>query len=158
MSLLFFLSNTFEFGIGHEANGDLIKSNDFLYLNNKTTFRDTSYLESSIFYRTKTKDFWITRGNPTYWYVNKPKNYGGALQYKGASQDYLNFSLMYNYAEEDDWLNWIQGNFFGIYQKKQKTTVASINWFGGDKHELRLKAQMVGFTARDPKPYLSDID
>jgi hypothetical protein len=190
-----FLSNTFEFGVGHEANGDLIKSNDFLYLNNKTTFRDTSYLESSIFYRTKTKDFWITRGNPTYWYVNKPKNYGGALQYKGASQDFfnyyieykrqmgeqfggsalgfsniytakldfaprdnLNFSLMYNYAEEDDWLNWIQDNFFGIYQKKQKTTIASINWFGGDKHELRLKAQMVGFTARDPKPYLSDIE
>ena len=71
-----------------------------------------------------------------------------------APRDNLNFSLMYNYAEEDDWLNWIQDNFFGIYQKKQKTTVASINWFGGDKHELRLKAQMVGFTARDPKPYL----
>ena len=75
-----------------------------------------------------------------------------------APRDNLNFSLMYNYADEDEWLNWIRDNFFGIYQKKQKTTVASINWFGGDKHELRLKAQMVGFTARDPKPYLSDID
>ena len=189
-----FLSNTFEFGLGHEANGDLMKSNDFTYISNKTTFKNTAYLESSLFYKTQVKDFWITRGNPTYFYINKPKNYGGMLQYKGPSsnffnylveykrqkgeqfggsalgfsniytakldfapRDNVNFSLMYNYAEEDNWLNWIQDNFFGIYQKKQKTTVASINWFGGDKHELRLKAQMVGFTAREPKAYLSNI-
>ena len=48
--------------------------------------------------------------------------------------------------------------FFGVYEKKQRTTVASLNWFGGDKHELRVKAQLVGFTARDPKPYLSELN
>ena len=65
---------------------------------------------------------------------------------------------MFNLVDENDWLNWLNDNFFGVYKKKQKTTVASINWFGGDKHELRLKAQMVGFTARDPKSYQSDFD
>ena len=43
-----------------------------------------------------------------------------------------------------------------MYSRKQRTTVADINWFGGDRHELRVKAQMVAFTARDPKPYLGD--
>ena len=37
-----------------------------------------------------------------------------------APRDNLNFSLMYNYAEEDDWLNWIQDNFFGIYQRSKR--------------------------------------
>ena len=189
----FLLSNQIEFGIGHEANGDLNKSNNFFYLMNKTTFKNTLYLESSIFHRSETKDYWITRGNPIYWYVNKPENYGGMLQIKGPSQNFfnyfvefkrqkgemfgssslgfansytakldfaprdnVNFSIMYQLVKEDDWLNWIQGNFFGIYQKEQKTTIASVNWFGGDKHELRLKAQMVGFTARDPAAYVSD--
>ena len=31
-----------------------------------------------------------------------------------------------------------------------------MNWFGGDKHELRMKAQMVAFTARNPAAYLGD--
>ena len=75
-----------------------------------------------------------------------------------APRDDLNFSLMYQLVNERNWLNWIQGNFFGVYEKKQRTTVASLNWFGGDKHELRVKAQLVGFTARDPKPYLSELN
>lgn len=190
-----FLSNQLELGFGHEANGDLNKSNDFYYLSNKTSFKNTTYLETSIYYRTQTKDYWITRGNPIYWYVNKPENYGGMIQLKGPSQDFfnyfiefkrqkgemfgssaldfansyttkldfaprddLNFSLMYQLVNERNWLNWIQGNFFGVYEKKQRTTVASLNWFGGDKHELRVKAQLVGFTARDPKPYLSELN
>ena len=65
---------------------------------------------------------------------------------------------MFNLVDENDWLNWLSDNLFGVYKKKQKTTIASINWFGGDKHELRLKAQMVGFTARNPQSYQSDFD
>ena len=56
-----------------------------------------------------------------------------------------------------DWLNWIEGNLLGIYERKQRTTVASMNWFGGDKHELRIKAQLVAFTARQPSAYLGDL-
>ncbi len=71
--------------------------------------------------------------------------------------DNLKFSLMHQHAEEDTWLKWVQDNLLGIYKnKKQRTTVASLNWFGGDKHELRMKAQMVAFTARNPSAYLGD--
>jgi len=71
-------------------------------------------------------------------------------------RDNLKFSLMYQHNDEKDWLNWIEDNLLGIYAKKQRTTVASMNWFGGEKHELRIKAQMVAFTARDPSAYLGD--
>ena len=73
-----------------------------------------------------------------------------------APRDNLSFNLMYGHSKEDNWLNWIEDNLLGIYTKKQRTTVASMNWFGGDKHELRMKAQMVAFTARQPGAYLGD--
>ena len=64
---------------------------------------------------------------------------------------------MHQHSEEDNWLNWLQDNLLATYkEKKQRVTVASLNWFGGDKHELRMKAQMVAFTARNPKAYLGD--
>ena len=72
-------------------------------------------------------------------------------------KDNLKFSLMHQHAVEDIWLNWVQDNLLAIYQeKKQRTTIASLNWFGGDRHELRMKAQMVAFTARNPGAYLGD--
>ena len=190
-----FLFNQMEFGLGREANADFNKASDFLYITNKASFKNSSSLENIVFFRQASKDYWITRGNPKYWYVKKPKNYGTEIKFSGPSGDFfnyyleykrqkgqrfngtalglsdvytawldfaprdnLNLSLMFNLVDEDDWLNWLNDNFFGIYKKKQKTTVASINWFGGDKHELRLKAQMVGFTARDPQSYQSDFD
>jgi hypothetical protein len=64
---------------------------------------------------------------------------------------------MHQHSEEASWLNWIQDDLLAIYkEKKQRTTVASLNWFGGDKHELRMKAQMVAFTARNPNAYIGD--
>ena len=190
-----FLFNQMEFGLGREANADFNKASDFLYITNKASFKNSSSLENIVFFRQSSKDYWITRGNPIYWYVKKPKNYGTEIKFSGPSRDFfnyyleykrqkgqrfngtalglsdvytarldfaprdnLNLSLMFNLVDENDWLNWLNDNFFGIYKKKQKTTVASINWFGGDKHELRLKAQMVGFTARNPQSYQSDFD
>ena len=185
-----FLFNQMEFGLGREANADFNKASDFLYITNKASFKNSSSLENIVFFRQSSKDYWITRGNPIYWYVKKPKNYGTEIKFSGPSRDFfnyyleykrqkgqrfngtalglsdvytarldfaprdnLNLRLMFNLVDENNWLNWLSDNFFGIYKKKQKTTVASINWFGGDKHELRLKAQMVGFTARDPQSY-----
>ena len=190
-----FLFNQMEFGLGREANADFNKASDFLYITNKASFKNSSSLENIVFFRQSSKDYWITRGNPKYWYVKKPENYGAEIKFSGPSGDFfnyyleykrqkgqrfngtalglsdvytawldfaprdnLNLSLMFNLVDENDWLNWLNDNFFGVYKKKQKTTVASINWFGGDKHELRLKAQMVGFTARDPQSYQSDFD
>ena len=187
-----FQSNQVELGIGYESNGDFDKSADFTYLTLKTYFKNTTYVEFTNFYRTSSKDFWITRKDPTAPYIVKPENYGTNIQYSGPSRNFfnyfielkrekgsqwrsalgfansyatklsfaprdnLNFSIYYQHLEEEQWLNWLQDNFLGIYSRKQRTTVADLNWFVGDKHELRVKAQMVGFTARDPKPYLGD--
>ena len=190
-----FLFNQMEFGLGREANADFNKASDFLYITNRASFKNSSSLENIVFFRQSSKDYWITRGNPKYWYVKKPENYGTEIKFSGPSGDFfnyyleykrqkgqrfngtalglsdvytarldfaprdnLNLSLMFNLVDENDWLNWLNDNFFGVYKKKQKTTIVSMNWFGGDKHELRLKAQMVGFTARDPQSYRSDFD
>ncbi len=172
-------------------------SNDWLFLGSqnglKFSFRNTSNIEFTNFYRTPSKDFWITRGSLISPYIKKPKNYGTKLQFMGPSTDFfkyilevkrekgsqwsfsalgfktsymamadftprdnLSLSLMYQHSKEDDWLNWIEDNLLGIYKQKQRTTIASMNWFGGDKHELRMKAQMVAFTARQPGAYLGD--
>jgi len=188
------LSSEYEFGAGYEANADLEKSATFIHLTYKSTFKNTSFMEFGNFYRSESKDYWITRGNTDSPFIKKPENYGTSLQYKGPSKNFFNyflevkrekgtqwgfsalgfvtsytanvdfsmndnlkFMIMHQHAEEDSWLNWIQDNLLGIYKnKKQRTTVASLNWFGGDKHELRMKAQMVAFTARNPSAYLGD--
>jgi hypothetical protein len=70
--------------------------------------------------------------------------------------DFFSLSLFYQEHKEKDWLNWIQDNLLATYDMKQRVTVTGLNWFKGDKHELRVKAQMVAFTARDPIPFLAD--
>ena len=190
-----FLSQEYEVGLAYEANADLNKSSHSTYLTFKSTFKNTSFIEFTNFYRPSSKDFWVTRGNVDSPYIKKPENYGTMFQFKGPSKDFfnyfievkrekgsqwsfsalgvansltakvdfspkdnLNFSLMHQHVTENNWLNWIQDNLLGIYKnKRQRTTVASLNWFGGDKHELRMKAQMVAFTARQPRAYLGDI-
>ncbi len=101
--------------------------------------------------------FKVSRGKGSEWY----SALGFATTYQAKAsfspQDNLNFTLMYEHTSERDWLNWIEGNLLGIYERKQRTTVASMNWFGGDKHELRIKAQLVAFTARQPSAYLGDL-
>jgi len=188
-----FLSNDIEVGFSFEGNADLDKSGQSVYLTYKSNFKNTSGIEFTNFFRTSSKDFWITRDSAASPYINKPENYGTKLQFMGPSKDFFNyvlqvnrekgtqwgfsalgftttymamadfaprdnlsFNLMYLHSKEDNWLNWIEDNLLGIYAKKQRTTVASMNWFGGDKHELRMKAQMVAFTARQPGAYLGD--
>ena len=189
-----FLSNAFELGFSYEGNADLDKAGVSTYLTYEGSFRNTTNIEFTNFYRTSSKDFWITRDSLASPYIKKPENYGTMLQFMGPSKEFFNyvlqinrekgtqwmssalgfqtsymamadfaprdnlsFSLMYHHSKEDNWLNWIEDNLLGTYAKKQRTTVASLNWFGGDKHELRVKAQMVAFTTRQPKAYLGDI-
>jgi len=188
-----FLSNAFELGVSYEANADLNKAGMSTFLTYKGSFKNTTNVEFTNFYRTASKDYWITRDDVTAPYIKKPENYGTMLQFMGPSQNFFNYvlqvnrekgtqwmssalgfstsymvmgdfalkdnlslNLMYQHNKEDDWLNWIEGNLLGTYEKKQRVTVAGLNWFGGDKHELRVKAQMVAFTARKPKAYLGD--
>ena len=189
-----FLSNAFELGVSYEANADLNKAGISTFLTYKGSFKNTTNVEFTNFYRTNSKDYWITRGDVTAPYIKKPENYGTMLQFMGPSKNFFNYvlqvnrekgtqwmssalgfstsymvmgnfalkdnlslDLMYQHNKEDDWLNWIEGNLLGTYEKKQRVTVAGLNWFGGDKHELRVKAQMVAFTARKPKAYLGDL-
>ena len=189
-----FLSSEIEAGFGIEGNADLDKSGQSVYMTYRASFRNTSAVEFTNFYRSSNKDFWITRGNAASPYINKPENYGTMLQFRGPStkffnyalqvergkgaqwafsalgfatnymaminispKDNLNFSLEYYQSKEDDWLNWVEDDLLGIYTKNQRSTVVSMNWFGGDKHELRIKAQMVAFTARKPRAYLGGV-
>ena len=188
------LSSELGVSFGIETNGDFDTASRSIQLDYKSNFRNTSALMIENFYRDASKDFWITRDNPSAPYINKPANYGTQIQFMGPSsnrfsygltvarekgstwfsalgfsttytamanftpRDNLKLSLMYQHNAEKDWLNWIEGNLLGIYSKKQRTTVASMNWFGGDKHELRVKAQLVAFTARDPSAYLGSVN
>ena len=70
--------------------------------------------------------------------------------------DNINLYLYHQDLENDNWLNWIDGNMLAVYAKEQSTTVAGLQWFKSDKHELRVKAQMVAFTARNPVPFLAN--
>ena len=188
-----FLSNAFELGFSYEANADLNKASVSTFLSYSGSFKKGSNVEFTNFYRTASKDYWITRGDVTAPYIKKPENYGTMLQFMGPSQNFFNYmlqvnrekgtqwmssalgfstsymvmgnftlkdnlslDLMYQHNKEDDWLNWVEGNLLGTYEKKQRVTIAGLNWFGGDKHELRVKAQMVAFTARQPRAYLGD--
>ena len=71
-------------------------------------------------------------------------------------RDNLSFNMSYNHAEEKNWLNWLDDNLLATYKRKQRTSVFELEWFKNNKHELRIKAQLVAFTGRDPTPYLGD--
>ena len=42
------------------------------------------------------------------------------------------------------------------YDREQRNLNATIKWFKGNKHELRVRAQLVSFTARNGIPYIAD--
>lgn len=66
--------------------------------------------------------------------------------------------LSFTDESEDNWLNWIQENSLGIYEKSQRRTNFSVKWFKGNKHELRIKAQLVAFNAKNPNAVISNAD
>ncbi|MCH2263480.1 MAG: DUF5916 domain-containing protein [SAR86 cluster bacterium] len=70
----------------------------------------------------------------------------------------LTLKLDYAHEEEKNWLNWIQENLLGTYERTQKETNISLTYFKGIKHELRVKAQMVAFTAIKPQAHLASIN
>ena len=72
--------------------------------------------------------------------------------------EFLSFSFFHKHDQEDNWLNWINGNLLSTFDKKQRTSIIGMEWFSGTKHELRIKGQFVAFTGRNPVPYLGDIN
>ena len=71
--------------------------------------------------------------------------------------DNLSLSLMHQHADENQWLNWFNDNLLATFHRKQRTSVVEMEWFHNNVHELRIKAQMVAFTGRNPQALLGDL-
>ena len=71
--------------------------------------------------------------------------------------DNLSLSLMHQHADENQWLNWFNDNLLATFHRKQRTSVVEMEWFHNNVHELRIKAQMVAFTGRNPQALYGDL-
>ena len=188
------LMRTYQHSYGCRAlsNGD--KEGCFSGFEIKNQFKNTSQIETEVFFRTNGRDNLITRGSELAPYIKLPQNYGIEFKYVGRKNKFwqwdlfaqrskgseyssdlgwrnkyyssvkvfplpnLTLRLSYSHEKEANWLNWIQDNFLGAYEKTQRNTNFSIKYFKGNQHELRVKAQLVAFTAKDPHAYLGSID
>lgn len=70
--------------------------------------------------------------------------------------DNLKINLQYRVRKENEWLIWSEDNKFGLYDSQQDTVSVGLNWFSGNKHEVRLKSQFVALQADNPKSLVSD--
>ena len=70
--------------------------------------------------------------------------------------DNLKINLGYRVRKENEWLIWIEDNKFGLYDSEQDTVSIGLNWFNGNKHEIRLKSQFVALQADNPQSLISD--
>jgi len=174
------------------SNGD--KEGCFSGFEIKNQFKNTSQIETEVFFRTNGRDNLITRGSELAPYIKLPQNYGIDFKYVGQKNKFwqwdlfaqrskgseyssdlgwrnkyyssvkvfplpnLTLRLSYSHEKETNWLNWIQDNLLGVYEKTQRNTNFSIKYFKGNQHELRVKTQLVAFTAKDPLAYLGSID
>ncbi|MDC1189705.1 DUF5916 domain-containing protein [Gammaproteobacteria bacterium] len=72
--------------------------------------------------------------------------------------DFMKINTQLRIREESEWLNWIDGNNLATYDLSQKTISIDMNWFKGNKHEIRLKSQFVALEADNPRSLVSDIN
>jgi len=70
--------------------------------------------------------------------------------------DDFRLGWQFRVREEDEWLNWIEGNELAVYDLTQKIISINANWFKGSKHEIRLKSQFVALDAKNPISLISD--
>ena len=70
--------------------------------------------------------------------------------------DNLKINLQYRIRKENEWLIWTDDNKFGLYDSEQDTVSIGLNWFSGNKHEIRLKSQFVALQADNPQSLISD--
>ena len=72
--------------------------------------------------------------------------------------DFMKINTQLRIREESEWLNWIDSNNLATYDLSQKTISIDMNWFKGNKHEIRLKSQFVALEADNPRSLSSDIN
>ena len=70
--------------------------------------------------------------------------------------DNLKINLQYRIRKENEWLIWTEDNKFGLYDSEQDTVSIGLNWFSGNKHEIRLKSQFIALQADNPQSLISD--
>ena len=70
--------------------------------------------------------------------------------------DDFKLGWQFRVREEDEWLNWIEGNKLAVYDLTQNIISINANWFRGSKHEIRLKSQFVALKAENPISLISD--
>ena len=70
----------------------------------------------------------------------------------------LTLRLSYSHEKQTNWLNWIQDNFLGTYEKTQRNTNFSIKYFKGNQHELRVKTPLVAFNAKNHQAQIASIN
>ena len=79
---------------------------------------------------------------------NDGKGWGLHIHPSYQFTDKLSTSLGIYYTDTQDWINWIEGNNIGEYQRKQLRTVLNADANFSEKHELRLKFQWIALTAQ----------
>ena len=72
--------------------------------------------------------------------------------------DFMKINTQLRIREESEWLNWKDSNNLATYDLSQKTISIDMNWFKGNKHEIRLKSQFVALEADNPRSLASDIN
>lgn len=71
-------------------------------------------------------------------------------------KDFLTMVLSFNYRDQKDWLKWVDRNYLAAYDSTEKFLSFNMNYFKGDKHELRLKGQFVALNASNPTSLMSN--
>ena len=72
--------------------------------------------------------------------------------------DFIKINTQFRIKEESEWLNWIDSNNLATYDLSQKTISIDMNWFKGNKHEIRVKSQFVALQADNPRSLVSDTN
>ena len=71
-------------------------------------------------------------------------------------KDFLTMRLGFNFRDQKEWLKWIDANNLAAYDATEKFLSFNLNYFKGNKHEIRLKGQFVALNATNPVSLISD--
>ena len=70
--------------------------------------------------------------------------------------DNLKLRSEFRIKKEKEWLNWISDNNLAVYDLNQRIISFNLNWFKGDKHEVRFKSQFVALEAKNPRALIAE--
>lgn len=167
--------------IRYNDRGDRLPAS--LYLSRSVTLRNGGEWSSELTYSTSGIDDLISRGNghvvqparlDGFWQgFSTPRigrwswsgglfvfqdGYGDAATQMEAelryhARDDLDIGLSFRPRNSHDWLLWRGGTLFASYEAQRRSVEMDMNWYPGQRHELRLKAQWLGVVADRPTAY-----